>query len=50
MVRKKYGRIIASVLAAIIGVGGGTFSRKYRFCFCGRRIKGADFRNGKLQR
>ena len=49
MVRKRYGRIIASVLTAVMAVGGGTFGRKYQFCFCGRRIKGAGFRSGKLQ-
>lgn len=49
MVRKKYGRIIASVMTAAMALGGGTFGGRYRFCFCGRRIKGTDSRSGKLQ-
>lgn len=49
MVRKKYGRIIASVLAAATVMGGGIFGRNYHFRFRGGGIKGAGIRGGWLQ-
>lgn len=43
MARKRYERIIASVLTAVMTVGGGSFCRKLRIYLPGAGSRGPDF-------
>lgn len=49
MARRKYERMIASILTAVLAVGGGGFDRKHRIYLPGGRSRGPDNRGGKLQ-